>query len=67
MTHMPIGRFRGKPFDIVPKPYLRWLIRQRDVRPDLLVAIKRHLGILTAPAAVFDFKAAAAGEREQHA
>jgi len=62
MTTMPIGRYRGKPLDVVPKQYLRWLVQQHGVRPDLRIAIKRHLGIMVAPPAALDFKAAAAGD-----
>jgi hypothetical protein len=62
---MPIGRYKGKPLETVPKTYLRWLLRQGHVRPDLRIAVKRHLGIMTAPPpSAFDFKMAAAGERE---
>jgi uncharacterized protein (DUF3820 family) len=65
MTTMPFGRYGGTPLQDVPKQYLRWLLRQGNIRPDLRIAIKRQLGIAVAPLpAVFDFKAAAAGERQ---
>jgi len=65
VTTMPTGRYRGKPLESVPKNYLRWLLRQPNVRPALRIGIKRALGIMVAPLpAVYDFKAAAAGDRE---
>lgn len=57
------GRYRGNALSDVPKQYLRWMVRQARVRPDLRITIKRHLGMPTA--AVVDFKAAAAGEGRQ--
>jgi hypothetical protein len=60
---MPVGRYRGRPLNAVPRDYLRWLLRQPNVRPSLRFAIKRQLGILGAPAG-FDFKMAAAGDCE---
>jgi uncharacterized protein (DUF3820 family) len=67
MDVMPIGRYRGVPLAKVPRAYLSWLVRQPSVRPDLRVAIKKRLGIVTVAAAmppVTDFKAAAAGDCE---
>jgi hypothetical protein len=59
---IPFGRYRGRPLNAVPRDYLRWLLRQPNVRPNLRIALKRELRILAAPAPAFDFKRAAGGD-----
>lgn len=63
---MPTGRYRGVSLASIPKDYLRWLLRQPNVRPALRIGIKHELGIMADPLpaheSAFDFKMAAAGE-----
>ena len=66
MEKMPIGRYRGTSLAKVPRPYMLWLVRQPRIRPDLRLALKKRLGIVTAPLlpATVDYKLMAAGDCE---
>jgi hypothetical protein len=62
---MPFGRFKGFALTAIPKPYLTWLVRQPNIRPDLRAALSITLGSIPPPTTtVRDFKAAAAGDAE---
>jgi hypothetical protein len=67
MNSMLFGRYRGRSLTTIPKTYLRWLLTQPGVRPDLRTAIKHRLGIVTAPPILPDFKRAAAGDEMEAA
>lgn len=41
---MPFGKHRGMPIGDVPRDYRQWLLRQADVDPYLVTALKRSLG-----------------------
>lgn len=40
LTHMPFGTHKGKSFSVIGKPYLRWLIAQKDMDPDVVHTAK---------------------------
>jgi len=40
---MPFGKHQGQPIEKVPVDYLQWLVKQRDIDPYLLAAIKQYV------------------------
>lgn len=40
---MPLGRYRGRPFEAVPRHYLEWIAAQPWPRAELRNAVEREL------------------------
>jgi hypothetical protein len=43
MGSMPFGKYKGRPLQDLPASYLRWVLRECDLRPWLEDAIRRVL------------------------